>query len=378
MFASAPAQSCGVPPQAEVGFKPDTTIRDTMMRDAIRTIPSAWFTPDPRVYWTDMIVSAAVGWTAFVLSVEAATSWRRAALMILAAFALYRAVLFIHELTHLAAHELPAFRTAWNALVGIPLLLPSFLYEGVHTDHHRQRCYGTPGDPEYVPFGRRPPRLIASYAVGSILVPVALVLRFAVLAPLSWGWPWLRRVTIDRASALIINPRYVRRAPMDRAAQVQEALATALVWTAVLLWTLGIVPGAAFGCWYVVTTLAASVNVVRTLASHRYDHDWPGAESQPPSTLTMTEQLLDSCTIRPTAGPAGALAAAWRELWAPVGLRYHALHHWIPSLPYHNLGRAHRLLLASLGNDTPYVATQYPALTAILTDLLRRARRHAS
>jgi len=59
-------------------------------------------------------------------------------------------------------------------------------------------------------------------------------------------------------------------------------------------------------------------------------------------------------------------------------LRYHALHHWIPSLPYHNLGRAHRLLLASLGNDTPYVATQYPALTAILTDLLRRARRHGS
>src|SRR5947207_842926 len=179
--------------------------RDTTMHEAIRTIPAAWFKPDPRIYWTDMLVSAATGWTAFALSVGATTSWRRAALLILAAFALYRAVLFIHELTHLAAHELPAFRTAWNALVGIPLLLPSFLYEGVHTDHHRQRSYGTPSDPEYVPFGRRPPMLIASYAIGSIFIPIALAVRFGVLAPLSWGWPRLRRLTIDRISALIIN-----------------------------------------------------------------------------------------------------------------------------------------------------------------------------
>jgi fatty acid desaturase len=95
-------------------------------------------------------------------------------------------------------------------------------------------------------------------------------------------------------------------------------------------------------------------------------------------TLTMTEQLLDSCTIRPDAGIAGALAAAWRELWAPVGLRYHALHHWIPSLPYHNLARAHRLLLSTLGHDAPYVATQYPTIASVLVDLVRRARSHAS
>ena len=89
-------------------------------------------------------------------------------------------------------HELPAFRTAWNALVGIPLLLPSFLYEGVHTDHHRQRSYGTPRDPEYVPFGRRPPVVMASYALGSAFLPFAVAFRFGVLAPLSWLVPPLR------------------------------------------------------------------------------------------------------------------------------------------------------------------------------------------
>src|SRR5205807_2763548 len=113
-----------------------TAVAAKPIGDAIRTIPSAWFTPDPRIYWSDMLLSAAVGWTAFALSVAETRLWRRGGLLILAAFALYRAVLFIHELTHLAAHELPAFRTAWNAVVGVPLLLPSFLYEGVHTDHH--------------------------------------------------------------------------------------------------------------------------------------------------------------------------------------------------------------------------------------------------
>jgi len=324
-----------------------------------------------------MLLSAAVGWLALALSVAAVSSWRRAGLIIVAAFALYRAVLFIHELTHLSARELPLFRAGWNAVVGIPLLLPSFLYEGVHTDHHRQRTYGTPADPEYVPFGHRPPAVIALYAAAAALLPLALVLRFAVLAPVSWLWPRLRRATVDRFSALIVNHRYVRHAPIDRAALAEEALATAFVWTAMLLWIAGILPAMALASWYAVTTIAASVNVVRTLASHRYDHDWAHESSASGSTLTMTEQLLDSCTLRPGRGMAGTVALAWRELWAPVGLRYHALHHWIPSLPYHNLGRAHRLLLTQLGTATPYIETQYPAIAPILADLYHRARRHA-
>ena len=110
----------------------------------------------------------------------------------------------------------------------------------------------------------------------------------------------------------------------------------------------------------------------RTLAAHRYDNE--------ADELSMNEQLLDSCTIAPSSLPgrvAGHVATGVRSLVAPVGLRYHALHHWIPSLPYHNLARAHRLLLSTLGADTPYVATQYPAIAPIVIDLVHRARRHA-
>ena len=63
-------------------------------------------------------------------------------------------------------------------------------------------------------------------------------------------------------------------------------------------------------------------------------------------------------------------------LWAPVGLRYHALHHWIPSLPYHNLGRVHRLLVARLQADAPYRATIEPGFSPPLRDLVRRSRAH--
>jgi fatty acid desaturase len=63
----------------------------------------------------------------------------------------------------------------------------------------------------------------------------------------------------------------------------------------------------------------------------------------------------------------------FRTLVAPVGLRYHALHHWIPSLPYHNLGRAHRLLVTALTPDAPYGRTIEPGFTPALRDLLQRS-----
>jgi len=65
-------------------------------------------------------------------------------------------------------------------------------------------------------------------------------------------------------------------------------------------------------------------------------------------------------------------------LIAPVGLRYHALHHWIPSLPYHNLGRAHRLLIAELTPDAPYGKTIERGFTPVLRDLLQRSRSSSS
>ena len=339
--------------------------------EAIRAIPAEWFKASPAIYWSDFLLSATVGWAAFVLAVLSA-GWIRVALFAVATAAIYRAVLFIHEITHRVQRDVPAFTFAWNALVGVPLLVPSFLYEGVHTDHHRQRTYGTVADPEYLPFGHRSPALIGGYVIASLFAPLLFALRFALLAPLSWILPPLRRFVKEHLSALVINHLYVRQTPIPFAGRVQEVAAWALCWTAALLLWSGRLPVAVLLGWAGVSAVASGINAGRTLAAHRYDHDEHAS-----AELSMNEQLLDSCTISALSPQPQALvvriANVGRALVAPVGLRYHALHHWIPSLPYHNLGRAHRLLVSVLAPDALYGATIEPGFTPALRDLVHRA-----
>ena len=62
--------------------------------------------------------------------------------------------------------------------------------------------------------------------------------------------------------------------------------------------------------------------------------------------MTVTAQYLDSVNVPPPG--------TWAELWAPVGLRYHALHHLLPSVPYHAYPEAHRRLSKELGAESTY------------------------
>src|SRR5690606_41820841 len=62
--------------------------------------------------------------------------------------------------------------------------------------------------------------------------------------------------------------------------------------------------------------------------------------------ISLTAQYLDSVNVPPP----GLMA----EIWAPVGLRYHALHHLMPSMPYHSLPEAHRRLRKALEAGTTF------------------------
>ena len=62
------------------------------------------------------------------------------------------------------------------------------------------------------------------------------------------------------------------------------------------------------------------------------------------------------------------------SLWAPVGLRYHALHHLFPSMPYHRLHEAHSRLMAELPADSLYRETVSPGLFTTIGQLVQTIR----
>src|SRR5262249_47713557 len=156
--------------------------------------------------------------------------------------------------------------------------------------------------------------------------------------------PPIERIVRERGSALAINPRFVRRLSISAAGRVEEAASCAFLWIVLILWWTGHVSGRLVVCWAAAVSVASVLNVLRTLTAHRYDSE--GRE------LAMTEQLVDSYTI--DGGKPIGIFVFGHMLVAPLGLRFHALHHCIPSMPYHNLGRAHRRLLSALAGDAPY------------------------
>jgi fatty acid desaturase len=310
----------------------------------------------PGIYWPDMLGSAAVGYAALAGAILWHSTWGALACGLVAVLALYRALLFIHEISHLHRNALPGFRIAWNVLVGIPLLTPSFMYEGVHTLHHARTRYGTAGDPEYLPLALMKPWSLPAFVLVALLAPVAFLLRFAILTPLGAIVPPLRTFVWERFSALAINPGF-RRRPAEGEARRRFALieAGAFAWSWVLIASVF-----AFG-WRPllialgVASLVALLNQLRTLVAHLWENEG--------EAMTVTAQYLDSVNVPPPA--------PLSTLWAPVGLRYHALHHLMPSLPYHSLGEAHRRLRAHLEVGTTFWQANHKGMAPLLVRIAR-------
>jgi fatty acid desaturase len=327
----------------------------------VRQIVKDLIEPRPAIYWFDMLASFVVSQIglAWVLFDEPWTPrfWLG---FFLAAIFFYRGTVFSHEIAHFHPGTMRGFRAVWNVLFGIPLMFPEFLYSS-HPSHHVNHSYGTAHDGEYLPLAHGSWTGIVQFYLLTLLVPVMGVFRFVVLAPLSWCIRPLRKwVWSQSTAAVAFNLKHRMKPPTDRATmwlwRCQEIgcfVYGVTVLTAVFYFH--VLPGTIFVKIYALFWFVALLNYTRTLGAHRYLRQGEPA--------TYLDQLLDSNTI-----PGHPL---FTELWAPLGMRYHALHHLVPSMPYHNMGRAHRRLMRDLPADSPYRRTLRRHLGEAVADVVR-------
>ena len=349
MHQTIPAAPVPMPPKAtRVQFMVED---DKAMLRAARDLTTGLGEAKAGIYWPDMLLSAGIGYAGIAVAIVSGSLGVKITAGLVAALALYRALMFIHELTHIHRDALPGFRTGWNLLVGIPMLTPSFMYEGVHTIHHKRTQYGTVEDPEYLPLALMKPWSLPLFVLVAMLLPVGLLLRFGVLYPLGLVIPPLRKFVWERFSSLSINPEFRRKAPEgDFALRVRWQEAGASLWAIALIASSFVFGWEPLATAMVILSFAAVLNQLRTLVAHLWENEG--------EAMTVTAQFLDSVNVPPPGVAA--------EIWAPVGLRYHALHHLMPSMPYHDLPEAHRRLARELGTGSTYEGANHPGMLTLV------------
>lgn len=337
----APSHPVSPPAAEESGWVSD-------IRHVVRDSPTDYFAVHPVRYWSDFLLSLVIAYTsATVYLVSPLGSWQQLAAFPIAVFWLYRLGSLIHEVCHLGHHEMRVFKVTWNLLVGAMTLTPSPFFTRHHRDHHSARMYGTPEDPEYVAnvleAGNWRSALL--YALHIAIFPVLVFLRF-LLAPLTFLSPRLRQVVLERASSMTMNLQYKRKiTPFDRfaiaAVEVPCFVRAAFIPLSIAI---GLAPPHRIVLLYILALTTVVMNQMRQLADHHFAGDG--------SAVSLESHVLDSCNFT------GRDPLTW--LFFPFSIRYHALHHLFPSMPYHNLKAAHDHLVRQLPADSPYRGLDQP------------------
>lgn len=326
-----------------------------------RAIVEDLLEPNGRIYWTDFLITITIAYSCcgiFMLSPW--LSPQQLIAYVIAGFALHRLSNFIHEIAHLnAKRRLRSFQIAWNVMVGVPTLMPSYFFE-YHMGHHNTRHYGTKHDGEYLPIGRGPLRNIFFFLMQIFIQPVFVFVRFVVIAPISFLHPKLRLWVLTNLSSFVFNFPYRRELSGKEprkwwaAMEIMCCLRGAAIFVLIFV---GINPWFRLPQLLLLALFPLCLHYFRSLTAHAWTSDG--------SQKNFDEQLTDSIDIQ---------GNRLTELFYPIGLRYHALHHLFPTMPYHNLGIAHRRLMEQLPADAPYRKLVYPSVWSVLKVLFKNAR----
>ena len=294
------------------------------------------------LYWGDFLLS----WALFIGGLNAwlfAPLWFGLAGLLIGTLAAYRCGSFMHEIVHFnrRSKKEAAFKVCWNMLFGIPILSPSHLYDA-HLEHHMPDSFATVQDPEYVPIHNRSLLGLAQFVYGHVIGPISMVALRMLLNPFIWLMPSLGdKLMQGKGTALVINWDYIPTGKQKptRFDQAAIVMGTVLLYIYLIAIISGFVPLLVAAKILMLVILSMVLNGIRTLVAHRYiNYDRQSVSRQ--------EQLLDSVNLIGNRFFGGLLA--------PVGLRFHALHHLVQALPYHGLEEAHKKLVAELPKDDVY------------------------
>lgn len=361
MSAQTPVQWTRGAQRATESVKIDTTTapNDAWIEQA-RALTSDLMARSMPLYWLDLLLSAGAAW-ALTAVYFTAPHWSliQIAAFLGASVLFFRAGTFIHEIVHMQRDQARWFGRAWNLLLGIPLMMPWIMYRN-HVDHHSQRLFGTPRDGEYLPLASSSIGEFYKYLLQVPLLPLFAVVRFGILGPVSYLNPRLRNWVLCRASAAVSNPHYNKRFPArdERHLQIVEWICFAWIVCLGTLIARSTISWTQVGMAYLLIAWSLGLNWVRNLAAHRYANHG--------DSMSQTDQVLDSINVTGKS--------PLTMLMFPVGLRYHALHHLLPTMPYHNMGEAHRRLMQQLPSDSPYRQTNEVSFFAAVSQLWQGAR----
>lgn len=338
-----------------------STSSDSFSVAEARAIVQDLLKPKAAIYWADFLVTITIAFgAAGIYLTSPLFSPQQIICFFIAGFGLHRLSNYIHEIAHLNSKRyLGSFQIAWNIMAGVPMLTPSFFFEN-HMAHHNGNHYGTRSDCEYVALGRKPLRSVFLFLMQVPLQPIYTVFRFTIVTPISFLHPKIRNWVLRNYSSFVFILPCPRDVPENAP---RKWWATMDILCSMRAWAIFVFVLAGWNPWYRIPQLyllamfPLALHYFRSMTAHNYMSEG--------KKVSFDEQLADSIDIK---------GNFLTELLYPIGLRYHALHHLFPSMPFHNLGKAHRRLMAELPEDSLYREVVYPSVWSVLRELLRHAR----
>lgn len=314
-------------------------VRASLADDQLMKLVSHLTKPRPIVYWFDYLASYTLGVVSLWGAIQTSNLWIKAALFVLGVLSFYRTNGFLHEIVHQRNQKfMKIFAPVWNLCTGSLFFLPSNYYL-CHIQHHQKQHYGTSSDPQYPNFKDGKPHPLLFVLIQTIVTPLFFAIRSLLIAPISFVVPKFRRFTLSHLSAFA-DPGFVSRYSEKELKQILiSELMHLCIWGSIALAvSTGLLSMELFYMWLAVVVSVYSLNGFRILGEHKYDF---GSSDK---SLTKDEEFFDSYNY----------TSIFSEILYTTGLRYHALHHYAPAIPYHNLPKAHRVIMKNVNPSSSY------------------------